>query len=76
MRRHFAKNEIDEIVLRTLTAEDLKELGVGPLGHRRKLLDAIADLHTGASLKIPGTRHGPNDRQRSCRTPQNAGKSP
>jgi hypothetical protein len=29
----FRENEIDDTVLRSLTAEDLKELGVGPLGH-------------------------------------------
>jgi hypothetical protein len=27
-----------------LTAEDLKDLGVGFVGHRRKLLDAIESL--------------------------------
>jgi SAM domain (Sterile alpha motif) len=32
----------DEKVLPRLTAEDLKDLGVGLVGHRRKLLDAIA----------------------------------
>jgi SAM domain (Sterile alpha motif) len=36
-----------------LTAEDLKELGVASLGHRRKLLDAIAALRTDASGKVP-----------------------
>src|SRR6201997_5460092 len=40
----FRENEIDDAVLPRLTAEDLKELGVGPVGHRRKLLDAIAAL--------------------------------
>ena len=40
----FRENEIDETVLPSLTAEDLKELGVGVVGHRRKLLDAIAAL--------------------------------
>ena len=33
----FRENEIDETVLPGLTAEDLKELGVASLGHRRKL---------------------------------------
>jgi SAM domain (Sterile alpha motif) len=37
----FRENEIDETVLPGLTAEDLKELGVAALGHRRKLLDAM-----------------------------------
>lgn len=40
----FRENKIDETVLPHLTAEDLKELGVTALGHRRKLLDAIAAL--------------------------------
>src|SRR6185312_10195350 len=40
----FRENDIDETVLPSLTVEDLKELGVGALGHRRKLLDAIATL--------------------------------
>jgi hypothetical protein len=35
----FHENDIDETVLPNLTAEDLKELGVASLGHRRKLLD-------------------------------------
>jgi class 3 adenylate cyclase/predicted ATPase len=40
----FRENEITEKVLPNLTAEDLKELGVAALGHRRTLLDAIASL--------------------------------
>jgi|ERR1700730_15934257 SAM domain (Sterile alpha motif)/Memo-like protein len=40
----FRENEIDDTVLPNLTAEDLKDLGVGIVGHRRKLLDAIAVL--------------------------------
>jgi class 3 adenylate cyclase len=38
----FRENEITEKVLPNLTAEDLKELGVNALGHRRIMLDAIA----------------------------------
>jgi class 3 adenylate cyclase len=49
----FRENEIDETVLPGLTAEDLKELGVAALGHRHKLLDAIAALRTDASGKAP-----------------------
>jgi len=49
----FRANEIDETVLPSLTAEDLKELGVEALGHRRKLLDAIAALRAGESAKAP-----------------------
>jgi hypothetical protein len=40
----FRENDIDDTVLPSLTAEDLKDLGVGSIGHRRKLLDAIALL--------------------------------
>src|SRR5271167_2959263 len=40
----FRDNEIDEKVLSSLTAEDLKDLGVTLVGHRRRLLDAIAAL--------------------------------
>src|SRR5262245_20810151 len=41
--QRFAENAIDLSVLRDLTDQDLKELGV-LLGHRRKILRAIADL--------------------------------
>ncbi len=47
----FRENEIDEAILPSLTAEDLKDLGVGAVGHRRKLLDAIAALRAEASAK-------------------------
>jgi class 3 adenylate cyclase/predicted ATPase len=40
----FRDNEINERVLPSLTAEDLKDLGVTLVGHRRLLLDAIAAL--------------------------------
>src|SRR5262249_46348558 len=43
--------EIDETILPKLTAEDLKDLGVGAVGHRRRLLDAIAALSAEASTK-------------------------
>jgi class 3 adenylate cyclase len=49
----FRENDIDETVLLTLTAEDLKELGVTSFGHRRKLLDAIAALRPDTGLKTP-----------------------
>jgi class 3 adenylate cyclase len=49
----FRNNKIDERVLPNLTAEDLKELGVTALGHRRILLDAIAALRADARGKAP-----------------------
>src|SRR6516162_1950879 len=41
--QRFAENDIDVTVLPHLTDQDLKELGVS-LGHRRKMLAAIAEL--------------------------------
>ena len=49
----FRENKIDDTVLPSLTAEDLKDLGVGFVGHRRKLLDAIAALRAEASAPTP-----------------------
>ena len=49
----FRENDIDETVLPNLTAEDLKDLGVSIVGHRRKILDGIASLHTDAGAKAP-----------------------
>src|SRR5215813_935618 len=49
----FRENEIDETVLPNLTAEDLKDLGVSIVGHRRKILDAIAASRTHAGDKAP-----------------------
>jgi class 3 adenylate cyclase/tetratricopeptide (TPR) repeat protein len=40
----FRDNDIDGEVLRRLTGEDLRELGVASVGHRRRLLDAVAAL--------------------------------
>jgi class 3 adenylate cyclase len=47
----FRENEIDETVLASLTHETLKEIGVTAVGHRLKLLDAIAALRTDAGAK-------------------------
>ena len=46
----FAESDVDTSVLRDLTDQDLKELGVS-LGHRRKMLRAIAEL--GSALAAP-----------------------
>jgi class 3 adenylate cyclase/predicted ATPase len=42
--RCFAENDINYTILSDLTDQDLKEIGVSSLGHRRQLLRAIADL--------------------------------
>jgi class 3 adenylate cyclase/predicted ATPase len=40
----FRANDIDIELLRRLTSDDLKDIGVASFGHRKKLLEAIADL--------------------------------
>ena len=40
----FRGNEIDGEVLPKLTVEDLKDLGVAVVGHRRKIVSAIEEL--------------------------------
>jgi len=50
----FAANDIDAETLPSLTAEDLKELGVASLGHRKKLLAAAAGL--GGAPEPPAAR--------------------
>ncbi|MGH6895080.1 MAG: AAA family ATPase [Geminicoccaceae bacterium] len=52
----FREHEIDLGLLPTLTAEDLKDLGVSVVGHRRKLLNAIAALREAE----PGPEHEAN----------------
>jgi class 3 adenylate cyclase/predicted ATPase len=47
----FRENEIDERILPSLTAEDLKDLGVTLVGHRRRILDAVAALGIEARLR-------------------------
>ena len=42
--RSFGENDVDPDVLLELTVDDLLELGVRSVGHRRKLLAGIAAL--------------------------------
>ena len=48
----FRDNEIDADILSTLTSEDLDDLGIKLVGHRRKLLNAIESLPTGAGKHV------------------------
>jgi hypothetical protein len=41
----FAENDIDFSLLKDVTDADLKELGVASLGHRKRLLAAIAQQY-------------------------------
>lgn len=42
----FRDNRVDLDVLPRLTSDDLKEIGVSAVGHRRKILDAVGELMT------------------------------
>jgi class 3 adenylate cyclase/predicted ATPase len=55
----FRENAIDSEVLPALTVDDLKDLGVTKIGHRRRLLDAIAALRVNTNLRASS----PNDIQ-------------
>ena len=44
--QRFAENDIDSTILGDLTDQDLEKIGIASLGHRRKLLRAIANLET------------------------------
>jgi SAM domain (Sterile alpha motif) len=48
----FRENEIDAGVLPKLTADDLKELGVGAVGHRRTILAAIAEFSSSTTRAL------------------------
>jgi class 3 adenylate cyclase len=48
----FRDNDIDAEILRDLTAEDLIAVGVISVGHRRKLLAAIAGLRDGPAVVV------------------------
>ena len=51
--QRFADNDIDFSILGDLTDQDLKDLGVASLGHRRKILRAIAELDRPEATAAP-----------------------
>src|SRR5271169_92054 len=64
----FRDNAIDSTVLPSVTAEDLRDLGVILVGHRRRLLDAIAalgaDAPTAAVAPVSTDAPAPADAER------------
>src|SRR4029077_16554704 len=69
-RRWTTSSRRSETVLPSLTHETLKELGVTAVGHRLKLLDAVAALRADASGKKPSvdaaTRRAVGEGVKSC----------
>ncbi|MBV8094467.1 MAG: winged helix-turn-helix domain-containing protein [Acetobacteraceae bacterium] len=55
----FRENEIDAASLMRLTAQDLEGLGVTVIGHRHRLLDAIAALRNNGSQPTLGSANSP-----------------
>jgi class 3 adenylate cyclase/tetratricopeptide (TPR) repeat protein len=61
----FRDNEIDGAVLPKLTVDDLKDLGVAVVGHRRKIMSAIEELNAASvaradAMKPPQMRAPPS----------------
>jgi SAM domain (Sterile alpha motif) len=71
----FRDNAIEGDLLPTLTAEDLKDLGVTIVGHRRKLLDAIAALASPLSLERTGQQPSPTLPRKTRNSPPSAARS-
>ena len=67
----FAANEIDQETLLKLTPEDLKELGVAALGHRKKILDAISALNAKIGSIHVGLTETPELEPRDSKSAQN-----
>ncbi len=67
----FRDNGIDLAILPQLTVDDLKEIGVQAVGHRRKILDAIGLLPTrpggGSGARIARAPSADAHVRRSCR---------
>jgi class 3 adenylate cyclase/predicted ATPase len=60
----FRDNEIDWQVLPNLTADDLKEIGIAAVGHRRRLIEAITALGAAAEpAPVPPRTEGAERRQ-------------
>ena len=66
----FIANDIDDDVFPGLSSDDLKEIGVTSLGHRKKILDAIAALpapgqaSVGAEPEQPAPVETPTEQRR------------
>ena len=62
----FRDNAIDGDVLPTLTAGDLKDLGITIVGHRRRMLPAITELSASRHSPPKLMSVPPGSRRRGC----------
>ena len=65
----FSDNDIDDQVLAKLTSEDLKELGIASVGHRRKLLEAIEGLCRTEDVGRPAVNASSSAEEMAPRSP-------
>ena len=59
----FRDNDIDWAILSSLTSDDLSEIGIRSVGHRRRILQAIAGLQPASS--VPEVVAEPRSQRRS-----------
>jgi class 3 adenylate cyclase len=52
----FRENGVDETVVPKLTPDDVRDLGITAVGHRRKLLEAIEALRSGTKEETTPTK--------------------
>jgi class 3 adenylate cyclase len=62
--QRFAENDIDFTLLTKLNDADLKELGVTSLGHRKRLLEAIAERASATPSPTPSDPKAPESAER------------
>ena len=66
----FRENDVDAELLPGLTDNDLKDIGVNSLGHRRRLLEAIAALRLEATPAGDPVRFSPSPLGQPDREPR------
>ena len=72
----FRENDVDAELLPNLTADDLKDLGITSVGHRRQLLEAIAALRLKDAPAVdPARRPAHRELPARSRPPPNAARS-
>jgi class 3 adenylate cyclase/pimeloyl-ACP methyl ester carboxylesterase len=73
--RAFCDNDVDAEMLPSLMADDLRELGVTSLGHRKKLLAAIAALSPKPDRDVSGDRASPIPEVSASPAPMKKGRA-
>ena len=64
----FKEESIDMEILLELTSEDLKEIGINKLGHRKIILKAISEIQKGSNTKSLKDTHGEDELSILCKS--------